>query len=121
MGENTHGIENEKIISQNENEISLSFVIPATSDFFDGHFPEYKLLPGVAQFDLVTRFAKKYFKTERFVHRIKRIKFSAPICPETTILLVMNYNTAKGLISYTISDADVSEKVYSTGTFEAIQ
>lgn len=121
MAENLHSIVDEKIVSQNENELSLSFLIPTTSDFFDGHFPQYKLLPAVAQFDLVTRFAKKYFGTERYVPHINRIKFSAPIRPETTILLVMNRNLNKNTITYTISDANVSGKVYSTGTFEVIK
>ena len=48
---NDHDIHDEQIISREENAIALEFVIPASSDFFDGHFPQYKLLPAVAQFD----------------------------------------------------------------------
>lgn len=114
---NCHGIENETIISQNDETVELSFLIPENSDFFDGHFPEYKLLPAVAQFELVTRFAKKYFSTERCVMAIKRIKFSAPIRPNTNITLHMDFNRNKSLISYTISDTNVAERIYSTGTF----
>lgn len=114
---NTHDIIDEKIINNENGFLELNFVIPESSDFFDGHFPEYKLLPAVAQFEVVTRFSKKYFGTQRFVPNIKRIKFSAPIRPNTSLLLEMKKNDLKKTISYTLSDLNVSEKVYSSGTF----
>lgn len=114
---NLHDIVNEQIVSQEENKISLEFVIPVTSDFFDGHFPEYKLLPAVAQFEVVTRFSRKYFGTQRYVPNIKRIKFSAPIRPDTKIHLDLSHNVTKGSVTFTMADANVEGKVYSTGTF----
>jgi 3-hydroxymyristoyl/3-hydroxydecanoyl-(acyl carrier protein) dehydratase len=119
MSENMHSIENEEIISRSEDRIELKFVIPAASDFFDGHFPEFKLLPAVAQFECVTRFAKKYLGTQRYVPRIHRIKFSAPIRPDTTVQLKLELNREKSTLSYSLWDADKSEKVYSSGTFTA--
>ena len=95
MAANLHDIVDEKIITQEQDKITLEFVIPGTSDFFDGHFPEYKLLPAVAQFEIITRFSKKYFGTQRWVPSIKRIKFSAPIRPETTIKLDLQYKKEK--------------------------
>ena len=50
MNSNNHDIKDEQVVNQAENEIYLELVIPAYCDFFDGHFPEYKLLPAVAQF-----------------------------------------------------------------------
>ena len=120
MNANLHVIVNEKIISQEENKIALEFVIPITSDFFDGHFPEYKLLPAVAQFEVVTRFSKKYFGTERYVPNIKRIKFSAPIRPDTRIHLELKHNVSKGTVQFNMADADVEGKVYSSGTFSVV-
>jgi len=117
---NNHDIVNEEIISKEDNKIVLEFVIPATSDFFDGHFPEYKLLPAVAQFEVVTRFSRKYLGTQRYVPSIKRIKFSAPIRPETKIHLELSKNEAKGTVTFNMSDANVEGKVYSSGTFNAL-
>lgn len=117
---NFHDIINEQIISKEDDKISLEFVIPGTSDFFDGHFPEYKLLPAVAQFEVVTRFSRKYFGTQRYVPSIKRIKFSAPIRPETKIHLDLTRNVAKGTVSFNMQDANVEGKVYSSGTFNAL-
>ncbi|MCR4734184.1 MAG: hydroxymyristoyl-ACP dehydratase [Treponema sp.] len=114
---NNHDIVNEKILSQEENKIALEFVIPATSDFFDGHFPEYKLLPAVAQFEVITRFSRKYLGSQRYVPNIKRIKFSAPIRPDTKIHLDLSKNITKGTIAFTMADANVEGKVYSSGSF----
>lgn len=114
---NNHDIDNEKVVSRGENEVVLEVLVPGSSDFYDGHFPQYKLLPAVAQFEIVTRFAKKYFGTQRYVPTIKRIKFSAPIRPETTIRLEMNYNKEKQLVAFTIKD---TEKTYSSGTFNVL-
>ena len=79
MNFNDHDIRDEVVVSREENAVVLEFVIPASSDFFDGHFPQYKLLPAVAQIEVITRFSRKYFGTQRYVPNIKRIKFSAPI------------------------------------------
>lgn len=119
MSENLHDITGEKIVSRTDDAVELSFLIPASSDFFDGHFPEFKLLPAVAQFELVTRFSKKYLGTQRYVPRIHRIKFSAPIRPDTEVQLKLELNRAKGTVSYSLWDAAKAEKVYSSGTFTA--
>ena len=117
---NNHDIVNEQIISRDENSIALEFVIPVTSDFFDGHFLEYKLLPAVAQFEVITRFSRKYFGTQRYVPNIKRIKFSAPIRPDTKLHLELKYKKEKGTVTFNMADANVEGKVYSSGTFSVL-
>lgn len=114
---NDHDIRNEEILSRDETSVVMEFVIPGTSDFFDGHFPEYKLLPAVAQFEIITRFSRKYFGTQRYVPNIKRIKFSAPIRPETKIHLELTYKKDKGSVAFNMADANVEGKVYSSGNF----
>ena len=121
MNFNDHDIHNEKVITRDENSIALEFVIPATSDFFDGHFPQYKLLPAVAQFEIITRFSRKYFSTQRYVPNIKRIKFSAPIKPDTKIHLELTYKRDKSSVSFNMADANVEGKVYSSGSFAVLE
>lgn len=120
MEANLHDIVNEQVVSKEDGKVSLEFIIPITSDFFDGHFPEYKLLPAVAQFEVVTRFSRKYFGTQRYVPNIKRIKFSAPIRPDTKVHLDLTYKSEKQLVQFTLADANVAEKVYSTGSFSVL-
>jgi 3-hydroxymyristoyl/3-hydroxydecanoyl-(acyl carrier protein) dehydratase len=120
MNTNNHDIKDEVVISKEENAVVLEFVIPASCDFFDGHFPQYKLLPAVAQFEIITRFSRKYFSTQRYLPNIKRIKFSAPIKPDTKIHLELTYKKDKGSVTFNMSDANVEGKVYSSGSFAVL-
>ncbi len=120
MTQNLHGIVDEKIVEKKENSVSLEFSIPESSDFFDGHFPEFKLLPAVAQFEVVTRFSRKYFNTQRYVPAIKRIKFSNPIRPDTNVHLDLEYRAEKSSVNFSMQDADIEGKVYSSGSFSVI-
>lgn len=120
MNFNDHDIRDEVVVSRDENAVVLEFVIPATSDFFDGHFPQYKLLPAVAQFEVITRFSRKYFGTQRYVPNIKRIKFSAPIKPGTKIHLELTFKKEKGTVTFNMADANVEGKVYSSGSFAVL-
>lgn len=120
MASNVHNIENETVLEKADNKIVLKFLIPGSSDFFDGHFPEYKLLPAVAQFEIITRFSRKYFGTQRYIPSIRRIKFSAPIRPDATIRLDLTHNVEKGSVSFTMADFDNAEKVYSSGSFTVV-
>ncbi len=120
MTQNLHGIVDEKIVGKKGNSVSLEFSIPESSDFFDGHFPEFKLLPAVAQFEVVTRFSRKYFNTQRYVPAIKRIKFSNPIRPDTNVHLDLEYRAEKSSVSFSMQDADIEGKVYSSGSFSVI-
>ncbi len=120
MTQNLHGIVDEKIVEKKENSVSLEFSIPESSDFFDGHFPEFKLLPAVAQFEVVTRFSRKYFNTQRYVPAIKRIKFSNPIRPDTNVHLDLEYRAEKSSVNFSMQDADIEGKLYSSGSFSVI-
>ena len=120
MNFNDHDIRDEVVVSREENAIALEFVIPASSDFYDGHFPQYKLLPAVAQFEVITRFSRKYFGTQRYVPNIKRIKFSAPIKPGTKIHLYVTFKKAKSTVTFNMADANVEGKVYSSGSFAVL-
>lgn len=116
MIDKAHGVENEILKLRSENHLEIEFSVPAESDFFDGHFPDFKLLPAVAQFELVTRFSKKYFGTERCVEKIRRMKFSSPILPDTNLLLNLDFDSAKNLVSFEFSDAK-NKRLYSNGAF----
>lgn len=120
MPVNLHDIVDETVLEKADNKVVLKFEIPSSSDFFDGHFPEFKLLPAVAQFEIITRFSRKYFGTQRYVPSIKRIKFSAPIRPDSVIRLELTHNADKGSVSFTMADFNDAEKVYSSGSFNVI-
>lgn len=111
-----HDVANENVVFSDEFSVKLEFVIPAESDYFDGHFPDFKLLPAVAQFDLVAYFARKYLNIEYYVESISRIKFSSPLRPDTKVFLLLSYDEKRKSINFTLSDANTLES-FSSGSF----
>jgi len=106
-------LDREKIIEKTENSVSLEFVIPDNSPYFDGHFPEFHLLPAVAQAELVIRFAARHLGTDIEISEIKRVKFTNFIRPGMTLLLKLTKNEKN--ISFNLSSPG-GETVYSLGT-----
>lgn len=117
MEKNLHGITVDQEIIKEDQHVALKLHVSGQSDFFDGLFPEFKLLPAVAQIEIITRLAGIYFGTKRFIPSIRRIKFSSPILPDAEVLLEMKYDSERSSVSYTLSDFS-HETVYSTGTFK---
>lgn len=93
----------------------VDFTPGSRSVYFDGHFPEYRLLPGVVQCDLAIRFAHENLGTTMNIVSIPRMKFKRPIPPDTRILLSIEYDGDKSRLSFTYRAAD-GEAVYSDGT-----
>ncbi|MCL1928059.1 MAG: hydroxymyristoyl-ACP dehydratase [Treponema sp.] len=106
---------NEKIITQAENSVALEFSVPDTSPYFDGHFPEFPILPAVAQVDLILRFASQYLGTGIVLPEIRRIKFSSLIRPFTHLFLSLEKNGTT--ISFRMTSPD-RQVVYSLGTLK---
>ena len=95
---------------------TAKLVFPATSEYYDGHFPEFKLLPAVAQVDLVLRLARNFLEVPKMLSKIHRTKFANPIMPENPVELKITYDAdaAKVTFGYTSVQGD---KKYSSGSF----
>lgn len=120
--ENIHGIPAETVLSRKETasglEVELEVMIPGSSDYFDGHFPDFKLLPAVAQIDLVAHFAQRYFGTSLSCPDVKRFKFSDKLLPDSTVVFKLKYENEKRRVSFEICDFS-GVKVYSSGSYLA--
>lgn len=120
--ENPHGIPAETVMLRKENdsvlEVELEVEIPSTSDYFDGHFPQFKLLPAVAQIDMIAHFASRYFGTEVSIPEIKRFKFSDKILPDTILIIKLKFDSLKSKVSFEISDFSGS-KTFASGNYTA--
>ncbi|MDR3304336.1 MAG: hydroxymyristoyl-ACP dehydratase [Treponema sp.] len=109
-----HGVR-DTMIEKTASSALLELYIPSDCEYYDGHFPEIAVLPAVAQFELVIRFAAKYLGTPIAVRRIKRIKFSDIIWPDSTVRLHLTYNAEAGLLTFKITRRD-SDDVHAQGT-----
>lgn len=117
---NPHGIGDEQPVRQEACLVELLFSVPADSDYFDGHFPDFQLLPAVAQFDIISRFARQYFWISPFIPRIRRVKFSSPVYPGSRVRLTMRLDREKGSLSFELADAGPGAKLLSSGTFSVV-
>jgi 3-hydroxymyristoyl/3-hydroxydecanoyl-(acyl carrier protein) dehydratase len=102
-----------RLIGQKENSVEVEFSIPETSPYFDGHFPEFSLLPAVAQTELVIRFASEYLGTGIDVSEMKRIKFTKFIRPNAALVMQLERNGKS--VGFKIF-LPAEESVYSSGT-----
>ena len=105
-------ISEEKIIKQTDNAVILEFSVPDSSDYFDGHFPGYPILPAVAQIYIIMQFVSRYFGISSELSIIKRTKFTNIIRPDTP--LVLHMEKKEEIISFKIISVD-EKTVYSAG------
>ena len=89
-------------------EIQLCFL--RSSNFFQGHFKSFPILPGVVQLFYANMFAKNVFKTDCRCGQIRKIKFANIIRPDKILNLVLQ-KTASG-VNFKYED---SSAVYSSG------
>ena len=101
-----------KLIEKTENSVTLEFMVPGTSPYYDGHFPEFPILPAVAQLELVVRFACQYLCTGIDIPEIKRIKFSNFIRPNKLHILRLERDEKTLTFKVTSLDGII---VYSSG------
>jgi uncharacterized membrane protein/acyl-CoA synthetase (AMP-forming)/AMP-acid ligase II len=106
----------ERVLEQTGTKAVLEFSVPPESGYFDGHFPELRVLPAVAQFELAIRFAGRYLGTALNVERAKRLKFSTLIRPGVPLRLELARADDGRAVSFTFASPD-GKTVYSSGAF----
>lgn len=102
-------------VSKNHNveltTIDIKINIKPDNLFFEGHFPNMPILPGVAQVHWVMLLAKEYLSVTFNVHRIEAIKFQRIIQPNSQLTLQLIDNKY-GKLSFSYRAGDV---VYGSG------
>ena len=95
-----------------ENSAEIGLIFKKESNFFNGHFDNCPILPGVVQVFFAHFFAKELFNTEISQNEIKRLKFTKVIKPETEVTLTLTNNSSS--IDYKYSEQN--GKIFSSGT-----
>lgn len=91
----------------------FDIVFPKSSNFFEGHFSGMPVLPGVVQLLIVKEFIKDAFHIDFIPEKVKKIKFSAIIKPDTKMKLTLRKTPKR--IDYKFTNGD---NTFSSGTFE---
>ena len=98
----------------NEKKMLAKIVFPKCSDFFDGHFPQFPLLPAVAQVDTVIRISNKYLNSPINLKKISKIKFTLPILPDAEMSLRICSLEKEGRLNFEFFSEQ--NKKHSSGT-----
>lgn len=74
--------------------------LPADLFWFQGHFEQFSILPGVAQVDWVLGYAQTLFGVTAPFAGLDQLKFQSPARPEDTIRLSLHWFAGQGRLDF---------------------
>ena len=87
-------------------EVELRVFIPADLLYFEGHFPQAPILPGVIQIEWAVAFARRFFELPKDFRRMEMLKFQRVVEPRMTLMLTLEYVAASQAVTFRyVSDA----------------
>ena len=95
-------------MSKADNVLDLLLFVPSTLPHFEGHFPEFPVLPGVLQIHWAALYGMRELNIKGHFSGIKKLKFHRVILPNTELTLQVvahnnkldfSYKTAEGMHS----------------------
>lgn len=98
--------------SSTENIFEVTCIIPADLSWFNGHFPEQPVLPGVVQVNWASQVAQRVFDCAEF-RGVNSLKFTTMILPNTQVTLYLTANPEKHSIKFSYKS---DETLFSSGT-----
>ena len=92
-----------RLVEKNSHEAIFELIAPRDLLYFDGHFPDRPILPGVVQVDWVIECGRQCFDLPPFFRGIHALKFQRIIPPETPVRLEIVHDRAKSSLSFQIT------------------
>lgn len=92
--------------SLDANAARLAFTLTADMPWFQGHFRDAPVMPGVAQVHLAARLAEELWGFEPSSHALSRVKFKRLLKPDRPVLLDIEIDRAKGAIAFAFTCRD---------------
>ncbi|MFI4967097.1 MAG: hypothetical protein ACHQAU_00110 [Gammaproteobacteria bacterium] len=97
---------------ESDGRIELDLEVPRDNRWFEGHFPELAILPGVVQIGWAAHFGHSLLDLGPDVMGMEHIKFKRPILPGAHLVLSLKLDAAAGKLRYEYLDGEQS---YSSG------
>lgn len=98
-----------------EGRIELDIEVGADNLWFEGHFPEFAILPGVVQIGWAVHYAHALFGLPTEVRTLEQVKFKRPLLPGARVTLRLAFDAKTRKLRYEYRDAQTS---YSSGTLD---
>lgn len=103
---------------QTDTEAELHFTLPPELIFFEGHFPNRPILPGVAQAHLAVLIAKKLWGDWPSDANLARLKFRRVLFPHDKVVLRLKRDAKIGRIGFTYTFGDIDASQGEIGGFK---
>ena len=86
-----------------DGEVKAYIRVPADSPWFDGHFPDAPVLPGVAQLGMVHDLLCRIYSQDLPVRQVSRVRFKQMIHPDQALTLTVKAGDANASHSFRIA------------------
>jgi len=90
-----------ELVARGTDEVVLTLQVPKDLTYFDGHFPDSPVLPGVVQLLWVDRFARQLFDAAGAWQKLEAIKFTRLVLPDTVVTLTLRARDGVDQIQFT--------------------
>lgn len=90
-----------KNLNLQDNAVEARLFLPSDLFYFDGHFDEISILPGIVQTHWAIELARKHLDIHGEFIGVDNIKFTRIIEPDQTVDLNVSYDAAKKFIEFT--------------------
>jgi len=104
-------------VSVDHNMVEFGMTVHPNLSYFEGHFPDQPVLPGVVQVHWAGELAKQVFNLDHsdwIFKELKKSKFSNVVLPNTQLSLNIKFKPESGLVSFSYTN---SEQRFSSGQF----
>jgi len=94
------------ILEKDENRLLMRMILPENLFYFQGHFPETPILPGVVQLDWALMYGQQYLDLPGVFAGVQALKFQHVILPGASVNLELKYEPSKTSLSFCYFSAD---------------
>lgn len=103
-----------RAIRRENDTLEIDMLIPGDLLYFQGHFPDQPVLPGIVQLEWAIAEARRNFDQAGAVLQVRNLKYRRLIRPDTDVTLSLQFHASDGRVSFEFRDDDT---VYSSGRF----
>ena len=93
--------------------VRFQLKIPANLPYFQGHFEQCRLLPGVVQIGWAIELGRKYLSFAGTFSALSAVKFTRVIQPDDVIMLELEYSSEKRQLDFAY---DLDGRACSSGS-----